>query len=90
MSFLKMSNAQIHSVNQCVAIVKTLCEIQAHTRRHLPVCCDMKVHLQLLTFLYSVTYEKYHIHQPMFSLHYGIWHPYKYSAILIWRNSIPC
>ena len=48
----------------------------------------MKVHLQLLKFLYSVTYEKYGMHQLMFSLplHYGIWHP---CAILIWRKFYP-
>ena len=32
-------------------IVRTLSEIQAHMRCDLPICCDMKVHVQLLRFL---------------------------------------
>ena len=85
---LLLTSHRTSSNKELVAIVRMLCEIQAHTRRDLPSCCDMKVHLQLFRFLYSVTYEQYHMHQMMFSLplHCGIWHPYKYCAILIWRK----
>ena len=88
---LLLTSHRTSSTKELVAIVRTLCETQAHTRRDLPVCCDMKVHLQLLRVLYSVTYERYHMHQLMFSLplHYGIWYPYKYYAILIWRKFYP-
>ena len=73
------------------AVARSLCEIQAHTRHDLPVCCDMKVRLQLLKFLHSVAYEKYDMDQLMFfvPLHHGTWHPYKYCAILIWRKFHP-
>ena len=59
---LLLTSHHTSSNKELVAIVRSLCEIQAHTTRDLPVCCNMKVHLQLLRFVYTVTYEKYDMH----------------------------
>ena len=42
-------------------------------------------------FLYRVGYEKYNMHQLMFSspVHYGMWQPYKCWAFLMWRKFCP-
>ena len=79
------------SNKKLAAIVTTSCVIQAHTRRDLPICCHMKGHLQLLKLWYSVIYEKYNMHRLMFSLpmHYNIWQPYKFCAILMRRKFYP-
>ena len=67
-------------MNQSLMDSKALERVLRRCWRDLPICCDMKVHVQLLRFLYSVTYKRYDMHQMMFCvpLHYGIWHPYKY------------
>ena len=46
------------------------------------------MHLKHLTFLYCATCDKYDLHHLIFSapLHYGIWYPYNYFAIVLGRN----
>ena len=58
-----LTSHRTSSDKQLVHTVRTLCEIQAHTRHDLPLCCGIKVPVQLLRFLYSVTYATYNMQQ---------------------------
>ena len=72
-------------------ILKDLRSVQRHTRRSLPVLVDMNIHYRVLKFMHGESTGKYDFRQWLCSLPvlYGVWHPYKYCVLQVYRVFYP-
>ena len=72
-------------------ILQEIQDIQRHTRRPMPLIIDMKIHFYLLHFLYGDSYVQYNFHEhlSMLPCMYGAWHPYKHTALEIYKAFFP-
>ena len=63
-----------------------------HTTPHdLRLCVDMKIHYELLKYLYGQSYTpwNFHLHRASLPLIYGVWHPYKHMITLLYQSFMP-
>ena len=65
--------------------------LQRHTGNTLTILPDMKIHHALMRFLYGGGYVTRNFYRYLKSLPqvYGIWHPYKYTLTLLYRQHLP-
>ena len=72
-------------------LLNTIRHVQRATRHDLPVCVDMKIHYELLKYLYGQSYTPWNFQLPWSSLPliYGVWHPYKHMITILYRNFMP-
>ena len=51
--------------------------LQQTTRHALSLCVDMKIHYELLKYLYGQSYTplNFHLHWASLPFIYGVWHP---------------
>ena len=72
-------------------ILQEIQDIQRHTRRPMPLIIDMKIHFYLLRFLYGESYVQYNFHEhlSMLPCMYGAWHPYKHTALEVYKPFFP-
>ena len=66
-------------------------DIQRHTRRPMPLIIDLKIHFHFVRFLYEESYVQYNFHEhlSMLPCMYGAWHPYKHTALEVYKAFFP-
>ena len=75
-------------------LLNTIGHVQQATRHDLPLCVEMKIHYELLKYLYGQSYTSWNfqLHWSSLPLIYGVWHLYKHMITMLYRNfvSIVC
>ena len=71
--------------------LNTIRHVQQATRHDLPLCVDMKIHCELLKYLYGQSYTSWNLqfHWSSLPLIHGAWHPYKHMIAMLYRNFLP-
>ena len=72
-------------------LLNTTRHVQQATRHDLPLCVDMKIHSELLKYLYGQSYTSWNfeLHWSSLPLIYKVWHPYKGMITMLYRNFMP-
>ena len=72
-------------------LLNTIRHVQQATRHDLPLYVDMKIHYELLKYRYgqSCTSWNVQLHWSSLPLIYGVWHPYKHTITMLYRNFMP-
>ena len=65
--------------------------VQQHTRKCMPILVDMNIHYRILKFMHGESAAQYDVRQWLGSLPlvYGVWHPYKYCVLQVYRQFFP-
>ena len=65
--------------------------VQQATRHDLSPCVDMKIHYELLKYVYGQSYNScnFQLHWSSLPLIYGVWHPYKHMITMLYRTFMP-
>ena len=55
------------------------------------VCVDMKIHYELMKYVYGQSYTSWNfqLHWSSLPLIYGAWHPYKHMITMLYRDFMP-
>ena len=55
------------------------------------LCVDMKIHYELLKYVYGQSYTSWNfqLHRSSLPLIYGVWHLYKHMITMLYRNFMP-
>ena len=77
--------------SELMQLIEMVRRIQIHTGRDLPVLVDMKIHAQLLRFIYGSKFTSIDCstHLERIPLFYGVWHPYKDCVHIIFGRFFP-
>ena len=72
-------------------LLNTIWHVQQATHHDLPLYVDMKIHYELLKYLYGQSYTSWNfqLHWPSLPLICGVWHPYKHMITMLYRNFMP-
>ena len=88
---MMLSQLQCGTKLDHLKLLNTIRHVQHATRHDLPLCVDMKIHYQLLKYLYGQSYTSWNfqLHWSSLPLIYGVWHPYKHMITMLCRNFMP-
>ena len=72
-------------------LLNTIWHVQQATRHDLPLCVDMKIHYELLKYLYGQSYTSWNFQLQWSSLPLicGAWHPHTHMITMPYRNFMP-
>ena len=88
---MMLSQLRCGSKLEHLKLIHTIRHVQQATRHDLPLCVDMKIHYELLKYLYGQSYTScdFQLHWPSLPLIYVVWHPYKHMITMLYRNFMP-
>ena len=88
---LLMTPSSIGSIPGLLDFVHTALDFQSHTYHQLPCLVDIKPFYSVMKRVYSRSFTQYNVASRIQNtpLLFGIWHAYKYCAIVMYRAYLP-
>lgn len=86
-----LSEFRVGDHSELLHLLQSLLPLQQHVGRTVPLCVDMKIHAAIARFLYGLSYQEWNVHHFLRRLQvvYGVWHPYKYCCMVVYRQFHP-
>lgn len=74
-----------------LCLLKEMHNVQKHTRMSLPLLVDINIHYRVMKFLYGESCQAYDFRLWLCNIPvlYGVWHPYKYCVLQVYRFFYP-
>ena len=88
---LMLSEQKPGTLAKLMDVCGMLRKLQRHTRNTMTISSDMKIHHAMIKFLCGGSYANGDFHRYLKALPQvcGIWHPYKYTVTLLYRQYLP-